>query len=185
AWARLGRDVGGMGGEAPGRRGRVLELLDASQVEQGSLVGRREEVDLAELARAACARHHSARHACQVDADGPVVLQGDLVRLSQLVENLVENAVKYSPDGGPGAGAVRGQAGTAELTVADRGIGIPADDLPHLFDRFRRASNVDDRRFAGMGLGLYICRGIVEGHGGRIWATSAPGRGATFHVELP
>jgi signal transduction histidine kinase len=72
------------------------------------------------------------------------------------------------------------------ITVTDRGIGIPQRDLTHLFDRFHRGSNVDDRRFAGMGLGLFICKGIVEQHGGRIWATS-PGAdgGSTFHVALP
>jgi signal transduction histidine kinase len=69
--------------------------------------------------------------------------------------------------------------------VTDSGIGIPAADLPHIFDRFHRAANVDDRRYAGMGLGLYICRGIVEEHGGQIRATSAPGAGTTFHISLP
>ena len=75
--------------------------------------------------------------------------------------------------------------GEAHLTVRDHGIGIPPADLPHIFDRFSRASNVDDRRFHGMGLGLFICRGIVEEHGGRIWAESELGKGSTFHVALP
>jgi signal transduction histidine kinase len=69
--------------------------------------------------------------------------------------------------------------------VADSGIGIPAADLPHIFERYHRGTNVDDRRFAGLGLGLFICRGIVEQHDGRIWATSALGQGSTFHVSLP
>ncbi len=73
----------------------------------------------------------------------------------------------------------------AHLTVTDSGIGIPPDDLPHIFERFYRAHNVDDRRFAGMGLGLFICRGIVEQHGGQIQASSQPGRGSVFHVVLP
>ena len=71
------------------------------------------------------------------------------------------------------------------LSVSDSGIGIPASDLSQIFDRFHRAGNVDDRRFAGMGLGLFICRGIVEQHGGRIWAESTPGKGSAFHVALP
>ncbi len=71
------------------------------------------------------------------------------------------------------------------LTVRDHGIGIPADDLTQVFERFRRASNVDARRYAGIGLGLYICRGIVLEHGGRIWVDSAVGQGSTFHVLLP
>jgi len=70
-------------------------------------------------------------------------------------------------------------------SVAALGIGIRAGDLPQIFDRFHRASNVDDRRFAGMGLGLFICKGIVEQHGGRIWVESRVGAGSTFHVVLP
>jgi signal transduction histidine kinase len=82
---------------------------------------------------------------------------------------------------------VRGwrEDGSARLSVSDHGIGVPAADLPRLFDRFRRAANVDDRRFAGLGLGLYICRGVAEGHGGRVWAESTPGAGTTVHVALP
>lgn len=110
----------------------------------------------------------------------------DPVRIEQLVDNLVENAVKYSPDGGDVQVRLYREDGLVHLTVTDAGIGIPADDLPHLFDRFRRGTNVDDRRFAGMGLGLFICRGIAEQHGGRLWATSpGPGGGSTLHVELP
>jgi signal transduction histidine kinase len=75
--------------------------------------------------------------------------------------------------------------GEAFVDVTDQGIGIPASDLPQIFERFHRASNVDDRRFAGMGLGLFICKGIVEQHGGRIWVESRVGTGSTFHVVLP
>jgi signal transduction histidine kinase len=77
------------------------------------------------------------------------------------------------------------EAGTNRLSVTDSGIGIPTEDLPHVFERFHRGTNVDDRRFAGMGLGLFICRGIAEQHGGRIWATRAATGGSTFHVALP
>lgn len=73
----------------------------------------------------------------------------------------------------------------AVLEVSDHGIGIPAADLPQLFGRFHRAANVDDRRFAGMGLGLFICRAIVEAHGGAISATSRVGVGTTFRIRLP
>jgi len=171
--------------EAERLRTLVLELLDAARVEQGRILGAREEFDLVELCREVLGRQASERHRFALDAAGPVIGAWDRVRIAQLVENLVENAVKYSPDGGEVRVGVRREAGTAELTVADRGIGIPADDLPRLFDRFHRGSNVDDRRFSGMGLGLYICRGIVEQHGGRIRAESAPGVGTTFHVSLP
>ncbi|HEX6608226.1 MAG TPA: ATP-binding protein, partial [Chloroflexia bacterium] len=124
-------------------------------------------------------------HPCRVDAAGPVTGVYDPVRMMQLIENLVENAVKYSPEGGPVRVQVWQEAGTNHLSVTDSGIGIPTEDLPHVFERFHRGTNVDDRRFAGMGLGLFICRGIAEQHGGHIWATRAPGRGSTFHVALP
>ncbi|MBI3964508.1 MAG: GAF domain-containing protein [Chloroflexi bacterium] len=163
----------------------VLELLDAAQAERGKLVGQRELVDLLELARENCARHTSERHQCLVEGVAPVVGELDRSRIEQLLENLVENAVKYSPDGGEIRVRVWLEQDTAQFTVTDRGIGIPAADLPLLFERFHRGTNVDDRRFAGMGLGLFICRGIVEQHGGRIWAMSRSGAGTTFHVSLP
>ena len=75
--------------------------------------------------------------------------------------------------------------GLARIDVTDQGIGIPAADLPQIFERFHRGTNVDDRRFAGMGLGLFICKGIVEQHGGRISVESRVGTGSTFHVVLP
>ena len=167
-------------------RGLVLELLDASRVEQGGFVGAREEaVDLVELARATCARSTDPRHPCVVLADEAVEGVFDGARIAQMLDNLVENAVKYSPDGSPVEVRVWVEDGTARLSVSDRGIGVPAADLPHLFERFRRGTNVDDRRFAGLGLGLYICRGIAEGHGGRIWAESTVGVGTTVQVALP
>ncbi len=172
-------------GEANRLKDLVLELLDASRVEQGRIVDRREAVDLATLAREVCGRHPADRHRIVLRADGPVVGAYDQTRIGQLIENLLENAVKYSPDEGEVEVRVWREDGRACLTVTDRGIGIPPADLPHIFERFHRASNVDDRRFAGMGLGLYICRGIVEQHDGRIWAASAPGEGSTFHVALP
>lgn len=163
----------------------VLELLDASRVEQGRLVGSRHAVDLADVLRDVCRRERSPRHRCVLETDGSIVGELDRPRIEQLVENLIENAVKYSPAGGDTLIRLWREGDDAHLTVSDRGIGIPPGDLDHIFDRFQRGANVDDRRFAGMGLGLYICRGIAEQHGGRIWAESKPGEGSTFHVVLP
>jgi signal transduction histidine kinase/CheY-like chemotaxis protein len=163
----------------------VLELLDASRAERGQLVSHRESVDLAAEVREGCERLSSERHRCVLDAATPVLGEYDRVRVQQLLDNLIENAIKYSPDGGEIEVRVWSEDGVARLSVRDHGIGIPPDDLPRLFERYHRGSNVDDRRFSGLGLGLYICRGIVEQHGGRIWATSLPGQGTTFHVELP
>ena len=163
----------------------VLELLDASRLEQGTLVGEREPVDLVELAREV-ARHDSYDgHRITVAADAPVVGSYDLRRIGQVLENLVENAVKYSPEGSEVRVAIAQRNGEAFIDVTDQGIGIPAADLPQIFQRFHRGSNVDDRRFAGMGLGLFISKGIVEQHGGRVSVESRVGAGSTFHVVLP
>jgi signal transduction histidine kinase len=166
-------------------RSLVLELLDASRVEQGRLLGAREPVDLVQQAREVCERQSSDRHPCQVEADGPVIGEYDPIRITQLLENLVENGIKYSPQGGEVCVKVWRDDEEAHLSVTDRGIGIPEKDLPRVFERFFRGDNVDDRSFAGMGLGLFICRGIAEQHGGRISVNSRPGRGSAFHVDLP
>jgi signal transduction histidine kinase len=163
----------------------VVELLDASRLEQGKLVGEREPVDLVELARDVARRESYRDRRITLSADGPVVGMYDRRRIAQVVENLVENAVKYSPEESEITVAVADRDGHALIDVTDQGIGIPAADLPQIFERFHRAANVDDRRFAGMGLGLFICKGIVEQHGGRIWVESRVGTGSTFHVVLP
>ena len=163
----------------------VLELLDASRLEQGKLVGEREPVDLVELARDVARRDSYEGRRITVVAEAPVVGSYDPRRIGQVVENLVENAVKYSPDGSEVRVDVAQRNGEAFIDVTDEGIGIPAGDLPQIFERFHRASNVDDRRFAGMGLGLFLCKGIVEQHGGRMWVESREGTGSTFHVVLP
>lgn len=172
-------------GESIRLRGIVVELLDAARTEQGRLIGRREPTDLTEVAREVGARHTSGRHHVAVETPGPIVGVYDRLRIAQLLDNLVENAVKYSPAGGDVTLRLWEAEGMARLTVADHGIGIPPADLPRLFDRFHRAANVDDRNFAGMGLGLYIYRGIVEEHGGRMTVSSTLGAGSTFEIALP
>ena len=163
----------------------VTDLLDAARMEQGRLVADREPMDLGTLVSAVATRQHHEAHRVDVDVRGAVVGNYDGRRIEQLLENLIETASKYSPEATPVNVSVWKQDGEARITVQDRGIGIPASDLPRIFERFSRASNVDDRKFHGMGLGLYICRGIVEEHGGRIWAESEIGKGSTFHVALP
>ena len=109
----------------------------------------------------------------------------DAARLRQLIQNLVGNAVKYSDAAEPVELRIWREDGVAQLTVTDHGIGIPDEDLPLLFERFHRGSNTDDRRYRGLGLGLYICRQIADEHGGTINVTSRVGEGTTFHVTLP
>jgi signal transduction histidine kinase len=165
-------------------RDLVLELLDVSRLEHGGLVGERADVDLSALA-ASVVSASTDRRRVQLDAPEPVITHVDSLRVGQVVANLVENALKYSPVDTRVDVRVWCENGEARIVVHDNGIGIPAADIAHVFDRFHRGGNVDDRRFAGMGLGLYIARGIVEQHNGRIWVRSVPGEGSTFHVALP
>jgi len=115
----------------------------------------------------------------------PILVRMDPVRLEQVVDNLLENAAKYAPDGAATELRVWREGAEARITVADHGIGIPAEERTMVFERFFRASNAQARSDTGLGLGLYICRLIIEGHGGRIWIEETPGGGSTFHVGLP
>lgn len=171
--------------DAQRMRRLVDQLLDASRVEEGRLLGTRDTVDLAALAAEICERACLESHQIVLEAQEPVVGEFDRVRLEQLMDNLVSNAVKYSPEGGEVRVKVWIEGEEAHITVTDRGIGMPASDLPHIFDRFHRASNTSGRSMPGSGLGLFICRGITQEHGGHIWATSVLGEGSTFHVVLP
>jgi signal transduction histidine kinase len=167
-------------------RDLVLELLDVTRLEQGGLLGERHPLDLVEVVQTAVDREPDWRRV-KVEAgdDTPIMTLLDATRFEQVLMNLIENALKYSAHDSPVTVSVWSENGEPRLSVRDVGIGIPVDDQPLVFDRFHRARNVDDRRFAGMGLGLYIARGIVEQHGGRIWLESTPGSGSTFFVALP
>jgi len=163
----------------------VEDLLDASRIEEGKLEVRREPVDVAELLRHVAERPRPHKDRVVFQANGRLAGSFDRRRIEQLLDNLVENGLKYSDGGSKVEIRAWREDGEIRITVKDHGIGIPAADQPHVFDRFHRASNVDARKYAGIGLGLYICRGIAQEHGGRIWVESALGQGSTFHVALP
>lgn len=171
---------------ADSRRLSVLldQLLDASRAERGVLVGHRQRISLDELVREVCERRSWRPHNLELISEAGLIGDYDPARITQLMENLLENAVKYSPEGETIRVRLWREDAAARVSVRDEGIGIPAADLEHVFERFHRGSNVDDRRFTGTGLGLFICRAIAEQHGGRIWAESE-GPGSTFHVLLP
>jgi signal transduction histidine kinase len=124
------------------------------------------------------------RAKCDVRLDAPTSVQGtwDPTRLEQVMTNLLANAMKFGA-GKPIDVAVARIGDRARLSVRDRGIGIEVARQAHIFERFERAVSV--RHYGGLGLGLYICRRIVEAHGGCIGVESEPGAGATFVVELP
>jgi signal transduction histidine kinase len=113
----------------------------------------------------------------------PVAADGDKVR--QVLANLVENAIKYSPDGGPVEVRVETSAGAMRFAVRDGGLGIPAGDEERVFEKFYRVDPNLTRGVGGTGLGLYICRQLVEQMDGRIWLEGAEGEGSTFTFELP
>lgn len=108
----------------------------------------------------------------------------DPKRVMQILANLIGNALKFTPEGGTIDVHAQRDADKVRFAVIDTGPGIPADDLAHLFDRFHQARN-NEKKHSGLGLGLAICKGLVEAHGGRIWAESLPGLGSAFNFTLP
>ncbi len=167
----------------------VDDLLDASRLQAGGLPFRDvEDVDLRAIARRVVERyrHQTDRHELILDfPDDFPTIRGDPQRLEQVLDNLVSNAIKYSPRGGKVI--VRGEATPAEvhIAVSDEGVGIPLEEQERIFDRFYRVENPETRAVSGTGLGLYLTRAIVQAHGGRCWVRSTPGEGSTFYVALP
>ena len=165
----------------------VRELLDVSRIQSGQLEFDLAPIDLTELAGSSVEQlvMTSPGRRYEVVSSGPVVVIGDRDHLEQVLANLVDNAVKYSAPDGQVRIRVSSADGEARMVVEDEGIGIPPDQLARVFDLFVRSSEAEARRTPGLGLGLYIARGIVERHGGRIWAESAPGSGTRVSVALP
>ncbi|HEV8639275.1 MAG TPA: ATP-binding protein [Chloroflexota bacterium] len=169
--------------------GLVDNLLDAAKVEAGVLSLEREPVRVERVARRVVYERRPllpADHSLEVEI-GPELppAYADPARVEQVIVNLVENAIKFSPDGGPIVVRVRCGADAVVVSVADRGVGVAPEHAEQLFERFRRAGAAAGRP-AGLGLGLFICKSLVEAHGGRIWVESdGPGRGSTFAFTLP
>jgi NtrC-family two-component system sensor histidine kinase KinB len=166
----------------------IGDLLDVSRVESGQLALQRDETDLVSLSRAAADQAQALTRAHEVRFEGPdEPLFGwwDRDRLAQVLQNLLTNATKYSPDGGTIVVRVAGDGGEVRVSVADQGPGIAPEALPNLFRRFYRTAEAKISGAEGLGLGLYISRSLVEAHGGRIWAESIPGQGSTFTFTLP
>ncbi len=165
----------------------VRELLDVSRIQSGRLEFDMTRVDLGDTVRTVVeqAQMTSPQHAYDVRVDDTIELMADRDHLEQVIANLVDNAVKYSPDGGPVRVRVWREGDAARLAVEDEGIGIPPEQVGRVFELFFRTQEAETRRTPGLGLGLYITRGIVERHGGRIWAENGVPRGTRVHVSLP
>jgi CheY-like chemotaxis protein/two-component sensor histidine kinase len=169
----------------------VEDLLDVSRIISGKLRLDTQPVELVDVIQAALESVRPAADAKDIQlhlelGTGGSRVMGDPGRLQQVVWNLVSNAVKFSPGGSRVRVLLERGEGAAEVTVVDEGPGIPADFLPHLFERFTQLEGGTTRRHGGLGLGLAIVRHLVELHGGTVRAASdGPGRGATFTVRLP
>ncbi|HMA34494.1 MAG TPA: hybrid sensor histidine kinase/response regulator [Chloroflexia bacterium] len=166
----------------------IISLLDLSRLQTGQLTIERQVVDLAALARRVVEEMGTAfeRHTLTTSIpENPLLVTGDELRLEQVLYNLLQNAIKYSPRGGALAVRVAAEERLATISVTDHGIGIPAAAQPRLFTRFYRAENAAAPGISGMGVGLYVVREIMTLHGGRVEVASVEGQGSTFTVWLP
>jgi two-component system, OmpR family, phosphate regulon sensor histidine kinase PhoR len=166
----------------------VDRLLDMSRAQMGRLEMRPEEVDICELVRQQVgqAQIKSERHrvAANVQCED-VTGRWDRGYLEQVLDNLLDNAIRYSPQGGDVTVTVSAENGLARITVADNGIGMSSDTISRLFKRYYRSEGAKKVEAGGMGIGLYVAREMVALHGGRILVESEEGRGSRFTVELP
>ena len=169
--------------------GIITDLLTLTQMDSKDTAIRRETLDFTALCEESI---HALRPAAEkaklhfhCDIAAGVTLSGDASKLSQAVYNLIDNAIKYTPEGGAVTVSLSADAREAQLRVRDTGIGIPQEDVQHIFDRFYRVDKARSRATGGTGLGLSIVRQMVQLHGGDITVASNPGEGSVFTVTLP
>jgi len=166
---------------------QVEDLLDVSRIEAGRFELALQLADLREVIgdTVAMFRDASERHEIRLELpDVPVLVEHDPTRIAQVLTNLVSNAIKYSPEGGPIDVRLRQEGGAAVFEVEDRGLGIPREEWRSIFEPFRRSGG-GRGSIPGVGLGLSVARRLVRAHGGEIEVESEPGQGSTFRVVLP
>ncbi len=164
----------------------IENLLDSARLQSGALKMEFQAIRIDTLARSVVDRVAQHYPNLQVDIHSPkggVIVRGDPKRLGQVFENLLNNAIKYAP-GSPVNINLSKEDGGALVEFADHGPGIPQRYLPHIFDRFFRNPELEPY-VHGSGLGLFICKKIMQAHQGSIYATSTPGKGTTFHIQVP
>ncbi|HUD48246.1 MAG TPA: ATP-binding protein [Candidatus Baltobacteraceae bacterium] len=184
------RDRVGSALEEVNRLAKIVETLFAiSRLEAGEAQQERAQFDLSRLAGGAADQMELLAEdkgiSVQCDLQPNVTVEGDQSRIKQVVVNLLDNAIKYTPGGGSVTLRVQGREGEATLEVSDTGIGIPPGALPHVFERFFRVDAARSREVDGAGLGLAIVKSICSAHGGRVEVESIENRGSTFKVKLP
>jgi len=166
----------------------ISDMLDLDRMESGRMSMRTSEVDINDVLMEAISRGTpgavTVEFKSDLDPRLPIVA-GDRDRLIQVVSNIVNNAVKYSPEGGTITLSSRADGRYVLISVTDTGIGIPQDEIGHVFERFRRVRSGAAQSIPGTGLGLTIVKQIVEMHGGKIWVESAVGHGSSFHFTIP
>jgi len=165
----------------------IDELLDVSRLQQGRVEMRLAEIDLGEIVREVGERMKllSKGHEIETNVEGTAPIVGDRDRIEQVFENLVGNAMKYSPENGPIKVSLHVNGANAVVSVRDHGIGIAPAEVEKIFGLFYRSPDPRADHVGGLGLGLYISREIVSRHHGRLWAERNPDAGTTFHVTLP
>ena len=166
----------------------IGDMLDLDRMESGRMTMRAAAVDINEVLTEAISR--AAPSAVTVEFKSDLdprlpIVAGDRDRLIQVISNLVNNAVKYSPEGGTVTLSSRVEGGFALISVTDTGIGIPPEEISHVFERFRRVRSGAAQSIPGTGLGLTIVKQIVEMHGGKIWVESALAHGSSFYFTIP
>jgi signal transduction histidine kinase len=165
----------------------VQHLLDASRLRLDPGGGPRDRFDLSLLVSEVIDRMRQADSGHELDlvSPGPVTVRGDRDRIGRVVQSLLDNAVRFSPRGGPIETRVLSNTDEAVVSVTDHGLGIPLDRQERIFERYYRAHAGTAEDYGGLGLSLDMSREIVTRHGGRIWFESTPGQGSTFHFSLP
>ncbi|HEV3407190.1 MAG TPA: GAF domain-containing protein [Gaiellaceae bacterium] len=167
----------------------VDDLLNVARLEAGALGLEIADTDVGEVVREVVARvgeEMTTEHRFAIDApEEPLYAEADRAKLSQVVSNLVDNAVKFSPRGATITIAARRRADTIEVRVTDEGVGIPRGDLQRIFAKFYRADTAPVSGVPGTGLGLFLVRGLLAAMGGRVWVDSRPGQGSSFVFVLP
>jgi PAS domain S-box-containing protein len=166
----------------------VNDLVDVSRIERDALPMHRETFNLSSLVAKVAYNMRLVAPSREIKLEvpnTPVLVNGDRDQLQGVLQNLLENALKYAPEDTPVEVIISSDGTEAVAAVRDYGVGVPKDQHTKVFERFYRATNAGSRPRNGLGLGLFIARSIVERHGGRIWVESRQGQGSTFYFALP